>query len=194
MKTYSEFIVDAWKPPMQKLPGSGQTPMQKARNKSKTNSKITPEKIETVRTSAKRFAEPINNPNHSGYDFKKTGDRYEVSSKSHPIKVTYTPVGPNHFVQNSELTGETENRRSTGKAMQTIKSLIASSAKPGTTISSSPVGPRRASLNTRIGMSSVDKRGYQHGTARNLSPRQKQNKVSPLRPTTHHGNITDPNH
>lgn len=194
MKTYSEFIADAWKPPMQKLPGSGSTPMQKARNKSKTNSKITPEKLETVRTSAKRFAEPINNPNHPDYEFKKNGDKIEISSKKHPIQVSYTSIGPNHFVQNSKLTGKTKNRRSTEMEMQRIKSLIASNAKPGTIISSSPVGTRRGSLNSRIGMGQVDKRGYQHGTARHLSPKQKQKNVSPLRPTTHHGNISDPNH
>jgi len=194
MKTYSEFIADAWKPPMQKLSGSGKTPMQKAREKAKTNSKITPEKIETVRTSAKRFAEPINNPNHPDYEFKKSGDNIEVSSKKHPIKVSYTSVGPNHFVQNTELTGKTKNRISTGREMQTIKSLIASRAKPGTKISSSPVGERRGSLNSRIGMGTVDDRGYQHGVARNLSPKQKQKNVSPLRPVTHTGTITDPNH
>jgi hypothetical protein len=31
MKSYSEFLSDAWNPPFKPLPGSGKTPMAKAR-------------------------------------------------------------------------------------------------------------------------------------------------------------------
>ena len=203
MKSYSEFLSDAWNPPFRPLPGSGKTPMAKAREKAKTNPNVDTEK---VRTSPKRFAEPFNTSSTNDYDVESSSDKkgnpvYTFKSKNSPFEVSYTGIGPNHFVQNTrnndanrpDLTSA--ERIKLGRDMTRYKTNVARAVKPGVKITSQPTTDRRASLNTKYqGLSPKDEKGNQHGTGRNLSPKQKANKATPLRPTSHQGSVIDPNY
>lgn len=196
MKTYSEFISEClhlreeWVPPTAKrLRGGSESPLSASRKKG-TDTNV-------VRNSVKRYAEPINNPNNPDYEYSKdTEGKVTVKSKKHPIEVSYTPADkPNTFIQNTRTTGEVKDRIGSGKTMQQIKKDISSSAKPGTTIVSQPVGQRRASLNTRTqGMGSTNEKGVQAGIVRHRSPKQKAKGSRPLDPVNYKGTFIDPNH
>jgi hypothetical protein len=196
MKTYSEFISEClhlreeWVPPTAKrLRGGSESPLSASRKKG-TDTNV-------VRNSVKRYAEPINNPNNPDYEYSKdTEGKVTVKSKKHPIEVSYTPADkPNTFIQNTRTTGEVKDRIGSGKTMQQIKKDISSSAKPGTTIVSQPVGQRRASLNTRAqGMGSTNEKGVQAGIVRHRSPKQKAKGSRPLDPVNYKGTFIDPNH
>ncbi len=186
-----KLLDDAWIPPASKrLRGGTESPLSAARKKGTD--------VDKVRKSVNRFADPINNPRHPDIDYKKdekTG-AHTFTHKKHPIQVTYTPGDkPNTFIQNTTKTGETTDRVGSGKAMQDIKKKVSSSAIPGTEILSQPVGPRRASLNTRTqGMGPPNKKGIQGGIVRNRSPKQKASGAKPLDPVKHTGTYIDPNH
>ena len=194
MRTYKEFIElvnEAWHPPFKKLP-SGKTPMQKATDKSKTNSKID---LEKVRTSARRYGDDINNPNHDDYEFSSDKGTYRLRSKKHPIEVSYTKGDKEgSYIQNTIKTGEVKDRVGAGREMQRMKAAIASKAKPGVTIHSQPVGDKRAALNSRLGMSSPNDKGVQTGIVAHRSPRQLAKKKPPMNPGKHSGIFIDPNH
>lgn len=201
MKTYSQFLEeakqyaqlldDAWVPPAsKKLRGGTESPLSAARKKGTD--------VNKVRASVGKFAEPINDPKHPDIDYKKDekSGTHTFTHKRHPIKVTYTPGDrPNTFIQNTTKTGEVTSKAGAGKAMQDIKKKVSSSARPGTTLVSQPVGSRRASLNTRTqGMGSTNEKGVQAGIARNRSPKQKAKGAKPLDPVKHTGTYIDPNH
>jgi len=185
-----KLLDDAWIPPASKSLSRGDSPLSRARQAGTD--------VDKVRASVKRFAEPINNPNHPDIDYKKddkTGT-HTFTHRRHPIKVTYTPGDkPNTFIQNTSKTGETTDKIGAGKAMQDIKKKVSSSARPGTTVLSQPVGPRRASLNTRTqGMGEPNEKGIQGGIVRHRSPKQKARGAKPLDPVKHTGIFIDPNH
>jgi hypothetical protein len=196
MKTYSQFIseclhlTEEWIPPAAKrLRGGSESPLSVSRKKG-TNTEL-------VRSSVKKYAEPINNPDKPDYEYSKDKEgKITVRSKKHPIEVSYTPADkPNTFIQNTRTTGEVKDKISSGRTMQQIKRDVASSAKPGTTIVSQPVGQRRASLNTRTqGMSFTNEKGVQAGIARHRSPRQKAKGSRPLDSINYKGTFIDPNH
>lgn len=180
---------EEWIPPASKrLRGGKESPLSAARKKG-TN-------VDVVRSSVKRYAEPINNPENPNYEYSKDKEgTITVKSKRHPIKVSYTPTGgPNTFVQNSTTTGEVKDRVGSGKEMQNIKRDVSASARPGTVIASQPIGSRRASLNTRAqGMGSTNDGGVQAGIVRHRSPRQRAKGSRPMDPTHYKGNFIDPN-
>ncbi len=191
MKTYKQFISEAWIPPAsKKLRGGTESPLSVARKKG-TN-------VDTVRSSVKRFAEPINNPNNPDYDYSKSSSgNITVKSKTHPIEVSYTQGdSPNTFIQNTRTTGEVKGSRAlAAREMQNIKKAVSKSARPGTTILSQPVGDKRASLNTRTqGMGSTNEKGVQGGIARHRSPRQLAKGAKPLDPIKYKGTYIDPTH
>lgn len=180
-------VDEGWIPPAsKKLRGGTKSPLSVAREKGTD--------VEKVRRSVHRFAEPINDPKHSDYDYNKN-DKGQVTlkSKKHPIQVSYTPGDePNSFVQNSKTTGEVSDRISAGRSMQRMKELIASSARPGTKILSQPVGERRAKLNTRSqGMGPTNEKGVQGGVVRHRSPKQKQKGSKPMDPVQQKGIFID---
>lgn len=179
MKTYKQFLIDAWIPPTKKsLRGGTESPLSLARKRGTDTDK--------VRASVHRYAEPINDPRNPNYTYSRDSNGVvTVASKSHPIKVTFTPGNsPNTFIQNTTTTGPVSNRVGAGREMQRMKRDVSAAAKPEIIIQSQPVGTTRASLNTKTqGMGPVDPQsGYQGGSVRHLSPRQKQNKVPPLKP------------
>jgi predicted GNAT family acetyltransferase len=179
-------VKEAWIPPSKKaLRGGTESPLSVARKKGTTD-------VNTVSSSVKKYADPINNPG-SDYEFAKDENgRVTVKSKNHPISVSYSPGDkPDTFVQKSEKTGKTNNPVGTGKEMQRIKHAVASTARPGTTIVSSPVGRRRGSLNTRTGMGQTNEKGIQAGVVRNRSPRQLQKGAKPMDPVTYRDNVID---
>lgn len=190
-KNYTQLLDDAWIPPAsKKLRGGTESPLSAARKKGTD--------VDKVRASVGRFAEPINNPKHPDIDYKKddkTGE-HTFTHKKHPIQVKYS-VGdkPGTYIQNTTKTGEATDRVGAARAMQDIKKRVSSSARPGTTLVSQPVGNRRASLNTRTqGMSEPNKKGVQGGIVRNRSPKQKARGAKPLDPVEHTGTYIDPNH
>lgn len=198
MKSYQQFLQDAWNPPFKPLPGSGKTPMQKAREKAKSNPKVN---LDAVRTSAKRFAEPFNSSSTDDYDVEKKGSTTTFKSKRGPVQVSYTQIGDKHHVQNTKVTDPNRANLSSAeknrlaRTMTDLKKKAISAARPGEKITSQPISDRRATLNTRTqGLSPKDEKGNQHGITRNLSPKQKANKQLPTRPTTHKGPIIDPNY
>lgn len=176
MKTYSQFLADAWIPPSQKkLRGGTKSPLQVAREKGTDTTKVS--------GSVRRFAEPINDPRHPDIEYSRSGDTHTFKHRTQPIQVSYSPSEktPNAFVQNTDSTKTPKNRIAAGKAMQFIKTAVSSTARPGTVIQSQPVGTRRASLNTRTqGMSKPDDSGTQSGIVRHRSPRQLQKNAKPL--------------
>jgi hypothetical protein len=186
-----KLLDDAWIPPASKrLRGGTESPLSAARKKGTD--------VNKVRASVNRFAEPINNPRHPDIDYKKddkTGT-HTFTHKKHPIQVKYSAGDkPGTFIQNTTKTGETTDKVGAARAMQDIKKRVSSSARPGTTLVSQPVGNRRASLNTRTqGMGSPNEKGVQAGIARNRSPRQKAKGAKPLDPVKHTGTYIDPNH
>ena len=197
MKTYKQFITEAleninekWIPPASKsLRGGTESPLSIARKK-RTNTDV-------VRSSVKRFAEPLNDPNISDYDYKKTpSGNVVVKSKTHPIEVSFTPGdSPNTFIQNTRTTGDVKNRALAAREMQRIKTSVSSASRPGTTFISQPVGQKRASLNKRSqGMGDTNTQGVQAGISRNRSPRQKEKGARPLDPINYKGIYVDPNH
>lgn len=191
MKTYKEFVSEAWIPPASKrLRGGTESPLSIARKKGTD--------VNKVRDSVKRFAEPINNPNNPNYDYSSTDKGVVVKSKTHPIEVSYTKGdSPNTFIQNTKTTGEIsgKDRVSAAREMQNIKKDISTSARPGTTFLSQPVGQKRASLNTRTqGMGPTNQQGVQAGIARNRSPKQKEKGIKPLDPINYKGIYIDSNH
>jgi hypothetical protein len=190
-KQHTQLLDDAWIPPAsKKLRAGTESPLSLARKKGTD--------VNKVRASVGKFAEPINNPRHPDIDYKKDekSGTHTFTHKKHPIQVTYTPGDkPNTFIQNTTKTGETTDRIGAGKAMQDIKKKVSSSARPGTTLVSQPVGDRRASLNTRSqGMSEPNEKGVQAGITRNRSPKQKARGAKPLDPVKHTGTFIDPNH
>ena len=179
MKTYKQFLIDAWIPPTKKsLRGGTESPLSLARKQGTD--------IDKVSKSVHRYAEPINDPRNPKYTYSKDSNGVvRVASKSHPIEVTFTPGdSPNTFIQNTTTTGPVSNRVGAGREMQRMKRDVSAAAKPETIIQSQPVGKRRASLNTNTqGMGPVDpESGYQGGIVRHLSPKQIQKKVPPLKP------------
>lgn len=197
MRTYKEFIElvnEAWHPPMKPL-ASGKTPMQKAREKSKTNNKLDKDKLEKVRTSAKRYGSDINNPEHDDHEFSSNESGYRLKSKKHPIEVSYTKGDKEgSYIQNTRTTGEVKDRVGAAREMQRMKNEIAKKAKPGTVIHSQPIGNKRAALNSRLGMSDVNDKGVQTGVVAHRSPRQLAKKKPPMNPGEHKGTFIDPNH
>jgi hypothetical protein len=191
MKTFKQFMADAWIPPAAKrLRGGKESPLSAAKNAGTDTSKVS--------QSVHRFASPINNPRDPDIDYKhdERSNTHTFTHKKHPIKVQYTPGDkPNTFIQNSTKTGDTKNPVSTAKAMQSIKKSVSTAARPGTTLVSQPVGSRRASLNSRTqGMSEPNEKGVQAGIVRNRSPKQKAKGSKPLDPVQHKGIFIDPNH
>jgi hypothetical protein len=187
----TKLLDDAWIPiTSKKLRGGKKSPLTVARERGTD--------VDKVRSSVKRFAEPINNPNHPDIDYKKDDKTrtHTFTHRRHPIQVTYTPGDkPNTFIQNTTKTGETTDRVGAGRAMQDIKKKVSTSARPGTEILSQPVGPRRASLNTNTqGMGPPNEKGIQGGIVRNRSPKQKARGAKPLDPVKHTGTYIDPNH
>jgi len=186
-----KLLDDAWIPPASKrLRGGTESPLSAARKKGTD--------VNKVRASVKTFAEPINNPGHPDIDYKKnekTGE-HTFTHKKHPIQVKYSAGDkPGTFIQNTTKTGETTDKVGAARAMQDIKKRVSSSARPGTTLVSQPVGNRRASLNTRTqGMSAPNEKGVQAGIARHRSPKQKAKGAKPLDPVKHTGTYIDPNH
>jgi hypothetical protein len=186
-----KLLDDAWIPPASKrLRGGTESPLSAARKKGTD--------VNKVRASVNRFAEPINNPRHPDIDYKKnekTGE-HTFTHKKHPIQVKYSAGDkPGTFIQNTTKTGETTDKVGAARAMQDIKKRVSSSARPGTTLVSQPVGNRRASLNTRTqGMSAPNEKGVQAGIARHRSPKQKAKGAKPLDPVKHTGTYIDPNH
>ena len=180
---------EEWIPPAsKKLRGGKESPLSAARKKG-TN-------VDVVRSSVKRYAEPINDPGNSNYEYSKDKEgKITIKSKRHPIKVSYTPADkPNTFIQNTTTTREVKDKVGSGREMQNIKKDVSTSARPGTTIVSQPVGQRRASLNTRArGMGSTNDSGAQAGIVRHRSPRQKAKGSRPMDPTHYKGNLIDPN-
>lgn len=203
MKTFSQFVQEAWNPPFKPLPGSSKTPMQKAREKSKTNPNVN---LDAVRTSPKRFAEPFNTSSTDDYDVSQDKDKkgnpvYTFKSKRGPVQVSFTQIGDKHHIQNTTVTDPNranlpqDQKNKLARIMTSLKKSAISSARPGETISSQPISDRRATLNTRTqGLSARDERGNQHGITRNLSPRQKAKRTPPTRPTTYNNSIIDPNY
>lgn len=201
MKTFAQFLEEAsqrtqllddgWIPiTSKKLRRGTLSPLGAARQRGTDVNKVT--------ASVRRFAEPINDPRHPDIDYKKddkTGT-HTFTHRRHPIQVKYS-VGdkPGTYIQNTTKTGETTDKVGAARAMQDIKKRVSSSARPGTTLVSQPVGNRRASLNTRTqGMGSPNEKGVQAGIARNRSPRQKAKGAKPLDPVKHTGTYIDPNH
>jgi GNAT superfamily N-acetyltransferase len=186
-----KLLDDAWIPPASKrLRGGTESPLSAARKKGTD--------VNKVRASVKTFAEPINNPGHPDIDYKKnekTGE-HTFTHRKHPIQVKYSAGDkPGTFIQNTTKTGETTDKVGAARAMQDIKKRVSSSARPGTTLVSQPVGNRRASLNTRTqGMSAPNEKGVQAGIARHRSPKQKAKGAKPLDPVKHTGTYIDPNH
>jgi len=186
-----KLLDDAWIPPASKrLRGGTESPLSAARKKGTD--------VNKVRASVKTFAEPINNPRHPDIDYKKddkTGT-HTFTHKKHPIQVKYSAGDkPGTFIQNTTKTGETTDKVGAARAMQDIKKRVSSSARPGTTLVSQPVGNRRASLNTRTqGMSAPNEKGVQAGIARHRSPKQKAKGAKPLDPVKHTGTYIDSNH
>jgi hypothetical protein len=186
-----KLLDDAWIPPASKrLRGGTESPLSAARKKGTD--------VNKVRASVNRFAEPINNPRHPDIDYKKddkTGT-HTFTHKKHPIQVKYSAGDkPGTFIQNTTKTGETTDKVGAARAMQDIKKRVSSSARPGTTLVSQPVGNRRASLNTRTqGMSAPNEKGVQAGIVRHRSPKQKAKGAKPLDPVKHTGTYIDPNH
>lgn len=183
-------VDEEWIPPASKrLRGGRESPLSIARKRGTDLNK--------VRSSVHRFAEPINKPQGSEYDFEKdkTG-KIIVRSKKHPIEVSFTPGDkPNSYIQNARMTGNVEDRISAGREMQRIKKDVTSAARPGTEIYSQPINPRRSTLNTRTqGMSPTDERGVQGGIVRHRSPKQKAKGAKPLDPLQYKGIFIDPNH
>lgn len=179
MKTFKQFISDAWIPPAsKKLRGGRESPLSVARKKG-TN-------IDLVRSSVHRYSQNINDPKHPDIKYSvdnKSGDHVFTHSKQ-PIEVRYSQGNkPDTFVQNTRATGNTTNRVSAARAMQSIKSQVSKNLKPGTILQSQPVGDKRARLNTKSqGMGNVDKSGTQSGVARHRSPRQLAKNKKPLDP------------
>jgi hypothetical protein len=186
-----KLLDDAWIPPASKrLRGGTESPLSAARKKGTD--------VNKVRASVKTFAEPINNPEHPDIDYKKnekTGE-HTFTHRKHPIQVKYSAGDkPGTFIQNTTKTGETTDKVGAARAMQDIKKRVSSSARPGTTLVSQPVGNRRASLNTRTqGMSAPNEKGVQAGIVRHRSPKQKAKGAKPLDPVKHTGTYIDPNH
>ena len=186
-----KLLDDAWIPPASKrLRGGTESPLSAARKKGTD--------VNKVRASVKTFAEPINNPGHPDIDYKKnekTGE-HTFTHRKHPIQVKYSAGDkPGTFIQNTTKTGETTDKVGAARAMQDIKKRVSSSARPGTTLVSQPVGNRRASLNTRTqGMSAPNEKGVQAGITRHRSPKQKAKGAKPLDPVKHTGTYIDPNH
>ena len=184
MKTFDQFISEAWVPPMKKLK-SGQTPLAKARTKAKTNPKITPEKIETVRTSPRR--ETGDTSEHPDFSTKhEQGGSIVLTHKHHPTKLTLTPSGKNQYTVVTDVTGKAENRPAAFRSMVQLKKEGITRAVPKTggmpTIHSQPVGPKRGAINQKLGFSDVSSTGNQYGKPRRLSPRQKQNRAQSFLP------------
>jgi hypothetical protein len=180
-------VKEAWIPPASKrLRGGKESPISISRKRGTD--------VDVVRNSVKRYAEPINNPSREKYDYSKDNDgKVTVKSKKHPIEVTYTPADrPNTFIQSTRTTGPTKDKVGSGREMQNIKKDISSTARPGTTLVSQPVGQRRASLNSRTqGMGPTDNKGVQAGVVRHRSPRQKSKGSKPMDPTNYKGKILD---
>jgi hypothetical protein len=178
MKTYSQFLADAWISPSQKkLRGGTKSPLQVAREKGTDITKVS--------SSVRRFAEPINDPRHPDIEYSRSDDTHTFKHRKQPIQVSYSPSEktPNAFVQNTVTTGTPKNRIGAARAMQDMKTAVSFAAKPGTVLQSQPVGTRRASLNSRTqGMSKPDDSGTQSGIVRHRSPKQKQKNTKPLDP------------
>lgn len=205
MKSYQQFLQDAWNPPFKPLPGSGKTPMQKAREKAKSNPNVN---LDAVRTSAKRFAEPFDttqNPNYTGTkgEDEKGNPTYTFKHKSQPLEVSFTAGDkPNQFYRNTRNTDPnranyTDSQKlSVGREMMKLQRDI--KARPGTTILSQPTSISREKAYTNQGLHKVSDPNQPTtlaGTARNLSPRQKANKVSPyMKPKNLSGPYVDPTH
>lgn len=180
MKTFKQFISDAWVPPAsKKLRGGKESPLSAARKKG-TN-------VDLVKSSVHRYSQNINDPRHP--DFKhsvdnKSGDHVFTHSKQ-PIEVRYSQGNePNTFVQNTRTIGDVENRVSAARAMQSIKTEVSKKLRPGTIVQSQPVGTKRERLNMKSqGMGAADSEtGTQAGVARHRSPRQLAKNKKPLDP------------
>lgn len=197
MKTYSQFVAEAWIPPFKpkSIRGGTKSPAQVALNRAKEQGRDSAEVQNKLSNSVRKHGSAINNPQHSDIDYKHDSDTdtHTFTHKKHPIRVEYSPGNtPNTYVQHSKVSGSATDRVATGKAMQDIKKHVASAARPGTTLASQPISRRRGTLNTRSqGMSDVNDQGTQAGIARNRSPKQKANKAKPLDPINYTDSIID---
>jgi hypothetical protein len=200
MKTYSQFLSDAWIPPFKpkSIRGGTKSPAQVAQQKASQQGRDSQEVRNKLTASVQKHGSSINDPRHSEIDYKhdEKTDTHTFTHKTHPVQVKYTPGDkPGSYIQNSTVTGKAENRVAAGRAMQNTKKQVSQAAKPGTTILSQPTTPRRATLNSRTqGMSDPNEKGVQAGIVRNRSPKQKAGGAKPLDPTQQKGIYIDPNH
>jgi hypothetical protein len=188
-KTFAQFM-EGWNPPFKKL-ASGKTPMERARN----NPRIDKDKLDQVRTSARRYADHINDPRDPNYKFSADDKGSTLKSNKHPIEVNYTKGDKEgSYIQNTRTTGPVSDRVGAAREKQRMKDMVAQSAKPGTEIYSQPIGSKRAALNQRLGMGGTNDKGIQGGKVAHRSPKQLALKTPPMNPQKHQGIFIDPNH
>lgn len=197
MKTYAQFVAEAWIPPFRpkSIRGGTKSPAQVARDRAKEQGRDTSKVQDQLAASVRRHGSAINDPRHPDIEYSHDSktDTHTFKHRKHPIRVEYSPADTeNTYVQHSKVSGSATDKVATGRAMQDIKKHASSAARPGTTLVSQPISRRRGTLNTRAqGMSDVNDKGTQAGVVRNRSPKQKANKAKPLDPINYTDSIID---